>query len=248
MTIRLLQLSDCHLQEDPEHQYRGINPEENLQRCLAAALAWEPDALLFSGDLVDQACKASYQRLNHYIGNLDIPTLAFPGNHDDPDLMQRFLTAENITQSNHWVLNDWQIVWLDSNIRQQPHGELSAEKLLPLQQMDSTKAAILALHHQPVSVGTPWIDRFKLTNPELLWNELAQVEHTIKAITWGHIHHGWQSRKVINDQAISLYGAPSTSACARPGCEEFELDIRGPRLRWMLLDKNGQHSSGLLSV
>ncbi len=248
MSLRLLQLSDCHLQSDPTDGYRGIDPELNLQRILRTAREWQPEALVLSGDLADHATTNTYQRLNDYIAELKLPVMAFPGNHDDFSLMQTALTDSAFTWLNPWVIDGWQLVWLDSNLAERPEGELDASKLAVLDNIDPELPTLLFLHHQPVEVGTPWIDRFKLTNPQLLWQWLSTHTHQIQAIAWGHIHHGWVGEKMINDRPIQLLGAPSTSACAMPGCIEFELDLRGPRMRWFNLLDSGQIQTGLLSV
>lgn len=248
MSLRLIQFSDCHLQHDPSHDYRGINPEQHLQRVLHAASEWEPDALVLSGDLADQATEQAYQRLNQYIAKLQIPALAFPGNHDHLPLMQTTLTDPTFQWTNPWVVNGWQLVWLDSNIQGDPAGELDEEKLQTLESINKQLPTILFLHHQPVEVGTPWIDRFRLRNPDILWDWLASHPHNIQAVAWGHIHHGWSGQQVINRQTIQLYGAPSASACVVPGSEEFVLDPRGPRMRWFNLLDSGEIQTGLLSV
>lgn len=248
MSLRLLQLSDCHLQSNPADSYRGIDPELNLQRILHSALEWQPDAMVLSGDLADHATTGTYQRLNDYIAELKVPVMAFPGNHDDFALMQTALTDSVFTWHNPWVVGGWQLVWLDSNLAEKPEGELDAKKLAVLDDIDPELPTLLFLHHQPIEVGTPWIDRFKLKNPELLWQWLSTHTHNIQAIGWGHIHHGWINDKMINDRLIQLLGAPSTSACAMPGCTEFELDLRGPRMRWFNLLDSGQLQTGLLSV
>ncbi len=248
MSLRLLQLSDCHLKIDPADNYRGINPEFNLGRVLKATADWQPDALILSGDLAEHATEEVYQRLNGWIAPLQIPAMAFPGNHDDFAMMQKTLTDQVFVWHNPWIINGWQLVWLDSNLPQQPAGDLDQKKLSVLDTIDPKLPTILSLHHQPVAVGTPWIDRFKLQNPELLWHWLESHPHSIKAIAWGHIHHGWHGEKLIGNHRIQLLGAPSASACAVPGCEEFKLDTRGPRARWFNLSDDGVVNTGLLGV
>ncbi len=248
MRLRIIQLSDCHLQTDPSHDYRGINPEINLQRCLQAAADWEPDALILSGDLADHATATAYQRLNEQLAALQLPTLALPGNHDDFALLRQQLCDSVFVWQNPWLINGWQLVWLDSNLPQRPEGGLDQDKLKVLEKLDPEIPALLCLHHQPVAVGTPWIDRFKLNNPQLLWDWLGSHPHAIRAIAWGHIHHGWNGIQTIGEQTIPLFGAPATSACVMPGSEEFVLDPRGPRMRWFDLLDSGAVRSGLLSL
>ncbi len=247
MSLRLLQLSDCHLQPHPRLSYRGIDPDLNLQRMLHTACAWQPDRLVFSGDLAEQAVPEVYQRLDDLLQPLDIPVLAFPGNHDDPELLHRHLRASVFDHRNPQRHGGWQLLWLDSNVAGQPHGMLDTTRLEVLSKLDPQPPTLLFMHHQPVLVGTPWIDRFSCQDTDVLWQWLEQHPHNIRAICFGHIHHGWQGEKRIGDRRIVLLGAPSTAACVIPGSSRFVLDTRGPRLRWLILHANGQLRTGLLS-
>jgi len=247
MSLRLLQLSDCHLQPDPADSYRSINPQQNLHRMLALADDWQPDRLVLSGDLVERAQSSVYQRLNDMLQQTGLPVLAFPGNHDDPDLLREHLQAPVFEHNNPQVHGGWQLVWIDSNVPQQPHGELDNDRLAVLSDLDPALPTLLFMHHQPVAVGTPWIDRFACHDSEVLWQWLQQHEHNVRAICFGHIHHGWQGEQQIGERRIPLYGAPSTSACVIPGSEKFTLDVRGPRVRWLQLADDGRLRTGLLS-
>lgn len=247
MTLRLLQLSDCHLQPDPEQSYRGIMPEQNLQRMLALVRQWQPDRLVLSGDLVERAQAQVYQRLNDLLQETGIPVLAFPGNHDDADMLRAQLNAPVFDHTNPQQHGDWQLVWLDSNVAGQPHGTLDANRLEVLSKLDPQVPTLLFMHHQPVLVGTPWIDRFACRDSELLWQWLQQHPHNVRAICFGHIHHGWQGEQLIGERRIPLLGAPSTAACVMPGSDSFVLDVRGPRLRWLQLGPGDRLRTGLLS-
>ncbi len=247
MTVRLLQLSDCHLLANAADCYRGINPEQHLQKMLSAALNWQPDLLVLSGDLVECAQPQVYQRLNRFIDALSVRTMAFPGNHDDGEMLRRHLDAAVFDHDNPLRCGAWQLVWIDSNVAGQPHGELSADKLAVLNHIDPQAPTLLFMHHQPDLVGTPWIDRYTCRNPELLWHWLQQHEHTVRAICFGHIHHAWRGERTINQRSIALLGAPSSSACVVPGSSEFVLDVRGPRGRWLQLADAGTVHTGLLS-
>jgi len=247
MTVRLLQLSDCHLQPDTSETYRGINPHQHLQRLLSVARDWQPDLLVLSGDLVERAQAQVYQRLNDLLQQTGIPVLAFPGNHDDPDMLRAQLQAPVLDHSNPQQHGDWQLAWLDSNVPGQPHGMLDAQRLGVLSALDPELPTLLFMHHQPVPVGTPWIDRFACRNSEVLWQWLQHQPHNVHAICFGHIHHGWQGVQQIGEHSIGLYGAPSTSACVIPGSEHFTLDVRGPRMRWLQLGPGECLRTGLLS-
>ena len=67
--FRLAQISDCHLSADPDKPYRGLRADTGLEAVIAATARWQPDAVLVTGDLSEDASESSYQRL---AGHLDL--------------------------------------------------------------------------------------------------------------------------------------------------------------------------------
>ena len=86
-TIRIAQVTDCHLPADPRQGYRGINPYKKLQSLLQKVKDIKPDLLLASGDLSEDGSRQSYEALRQFLEPLDVPVLALPGNHDDSELL-----------------------------------------------------------------------------------------------------------------------------------------------------------------
>lgn len=68
----ILQISDCHLLEDPEATLSGINTTQSLQQVLKHAFEQhgKADLILVTGDLAQEPCQSSYQRLFSALQNI----------------------------------------------------------------------------------------------------------------------------------------------------------------------------------
>ena len=83
----LAQISDLHV-DLPGKKLAG---RVDTAACLARAVAQierlrpQPDVLLITGDLVNQARAEEYVHLRELLSPIRIPTFVIPGNHDDRD-------------------------------------------------------------------------------------------------------------------------------------------------------------------
>jgi Icc protein len=243
--FRLVQISDCHLPVSADTPYRGLRADTGLEQVLAAVADWQADALLVTGDLSEDASEASYQRLAARIADLNIPVMAIPGNHDLPVLMQRYFPQGPYAShpgSTAVQIDGWQVLLLDSARPGRIDGRIDTQQLEHLESLlQSGVPALLALHHQPVVIGSPWIDKYRLEQPEALLEFVAAHEE-IKAVLWGHVHQ-------VFDQRVGtarFMAAPSTAANSLPGRERFTHDPAGAACRWLELFADGRLETGIL--
>ena len=168
---KIVQISDCHVAADRRADYRGLNADRALASQLPVIRRWQPDLILASGDVSEDASPASYGRVAAALCSIVAPVLALPGNHDDPAVMRRYF------QQGPWVgplfsaARGWKLVLLDSTARGEIGGSLPRDHLAALKaglKRSASEHIMVALHHQPVPVGSPWIDRYALKNPEWL--------------------------------------------------------------------------------
>ena len=235
--IRIAQISDCHLPADPRQAYRGINPHDNLKALLKKVRAKKPDLILASGDLSEDGSRISYDRLQSYFASLDTPVLALPGNHDNAELLAEVFPGspvDTIAISKH---GPWYIVRLNSCLPGKPEGRLSEKALLELEKFlqDSVQFHVLiALHHQPILMNSPWIDKYRLLEPEAF---LALVDQNpnVKVLTWGHVHQVFTGER----NGTAMLGNPSSAINGLPGAQKFTADILGPACRWLELGADG---------
>jgi Icc protein len=243
-TLKLIQISDCHLSAERGADYRGQNADRNLDSVLQVARAWDPDLVLVTGDISEDASAASYARVAVMLGTFGSPLLVLPGNHDDPSVMRRHF--HNGPWGGPFVkeMGDWLLVLLDSSAPGKISGVLSQQMLEKLDQQlrgSDAKFILIALHHQPVPVGAPWIDKYALEEPQRLFHHIDR-DRRVRCISWGHVHHDFQQTR----NGATLLGAPSAVANSLPRTERFTLDLEGPSCRWLELGSDGKVETGLL--
>ena len=131
--LRLVQFTDPHLYGSESESLRGVPTLPALRAALAQARArdWPPDALLVTGDIV-QDDAGGYAHFRQVFGGLGLPVLCLPGNHDEPEAMRRELARAPFVLDEFFDLGRWRIVLLDSCIPGAASGAISAPSLAAL--------------------------------------------------------------------------------------------------------------------
>lgn len=237
-TAKLIQLTDCHLSAGRDTVYKGVNPYRTLARVCdyVRERHGDADALLLTGDLSHDGSVESYRLLNELVARTGLPARALPGNHDDWPALRGTLSLPIVTDRT-LRLDGWEILLAHSNVEGQVEGRLSDDELAWLGERLARPAApaqLLAVHHQPLPVGSPWMDRVGLVNGERLF-ELAGGDSRLKVIVHGHAHQVSLARR----GNIACYGTPSTWRQFTPGSPELRMDFLPPALRVLRLGGNG---------
>lgn len=127
-SVRLLQVTDMHLQQDPTTLMRGENVERRFQHVMQHIEGETADLLLLTGDLTHHA-PAAYDRLALSLQDLPFPSCWLPGNHDLIDEMARF----SALGYNRKVVEQgaWRVILLDSTASPDGKGggSLATEEL-----------------------------------------------------------------------------------------------------------------------
>jgi len=244
--LRILQVSDCHVSASPRADYRGVNPDENLRSLLPVLRRWQPELVLLTGDVSEDASPAAYGRVSAMLGTLGAPVLALPGNHDDPAVMQRYFPSGPWRGPFAHSGKGWQLILLDSAVSGQISGALNTEDLERLElslRRSSPGFALVVLHHHPVPMNAPWIDRYPLERPETFF-ELVDRFPGVRGVVWGHVHQAFESAR----DGVLMLGGPSTAANSLPKTMEFTRDLSGPACRWLELGGNGAIRTGVTSA
>ena len=241
--IRLVQFSDCHVQGTPGAVYRGVDSRQTLAECLAVVRSYGPDLLIGTGDLSEDYSEASYHYLKHVLTPVGCPFLTLPGNHDDASSQQRIMVHCPVDRALVHDVGSWRLVLLNSAVSGEVPGSLSREMLSSLETALGSRPGPKAvfLHHQPLPVGSPWIDRYALKHPERLW-EVLDAASDIQLVAWGHIHQPFTAVR----NKVRLLGSPSTAVNSLPGREKLTPDPRGPACRWLELADDGSFETGVL--
>lgn len=243
MGLKIIQISDCHLPADPATPYREQNADANLSAVWKKALEWKPHLVLLTGDMSEDGSEASYDRLGAML-KADVPILAIPGNHDKPELLRQYFPIGPWEGPLGWKDDTWAIVLTDSTVRGRVSGRFSAEALEQLRagmtesEMDHL---LVALHHQPIPVDAPWIDKYPLEDAGAFL-DVIDAEPRVRCVIWGHIHHHF----AVDRGGVLMLGAPSTAANSLARAARFELDPAGPACRTLVLSRDGTVAYGQL--
>lgn len=242
--IRILQLSDTHLGQNPGYELLGMDTDHSLGQVLRLADTLpEPDIFLFSGDISNNAYAEAYERLYALMdGRSNVVWL--PGNHDSVEAMKAVC-------GERWYrprleLGDWQLVSLDSSVAHTPRGTLAQSQLDFLQrQLDEhpDKHTLVALHHHVLPVGCEWLDEQLLSN-QAEFLELVSAYPQVKAVTCGHVH---QARDV-EYQGTRFLSTPSTCIQFAQHSADFLVSSEAPGLRWLELHPDGRIETGIHRV
>ena len=242
-SILIAQITDCHLPADPQQKYRGINPHRNLKTLLKKVRRLKPDLLLATGDLSEDGSKASYLALQKFFKPFGVPVLALPGNHDDAGLLAEIFPGsptDKISVSEH---GPWQIIRLNSSLPGKPEGRLSEEMLAELEGLldkNQQRSSLIALHHQPIAIDSPWIDKYPLIEPQAFL-QIVDQHPNVKAVIWGHVHQVFETDR----NRTAMLGSPSSAINGLPGAKKFIPDPMGPAYRWLELKEDGTLLTGV---
>ena len=242
--FRIIQISDTHLFAEAEQVLLGVKTQQSFD-AVVKLLKSEPlpDLIILSGDLAQDGSQATYLRLADQLKELPVPIYYVVGNHDDPDNLNAVYPLENITHHRHIVLKDWHLILLSSYKAGAVEGYLDKTQLSFLEhclQMYPEHHAIVVCHHQPVPVGSAWLDRLGLTNAADLWAVLNHFPH-VRTVLFGHVHQEHEGEK----NGIRYYSVPSTCIQFKPNSAKFALDKLPPGYRWIELFSDGTLKTGI---
>ena len=207
--IRIIHVTDCHLQASADDLFKEVNPEQRLSVVLEDVRATYPcpEVLLLTGDLAHHGYSGAYRRLKLYTEGMAAAVRWIPGNHDDASKMLEYpsLSGKLLVQGR------WCVILLDSTAEPDGvgGGTLSDEQLCYLDEMAAEHPdhfILIALHHPPVKVGSRWQDNIMLANAEAFWAQVASYKN-LKLVLCGHLH---QAHHILQD-GVSILVTPATA-------------------------------------
>lgn len=234
--VRILQITDTHLFAGETDTLLGINTLNSYHAVLDAIAKQQlpADLIAATGDLVQDQTTRAYQRFTDGIARLPAPCVWLPGNHDYQPSMAKELAAAGISSSKQVLLGEqWQILLLDSQVQGVPHGELSDDQIIWLDNclaQQPGRHTVVMLHHHPLTSGCTWLDQHSLRNSHMLAEVLTRYQN-IEAILCGHIHQDMD----VMWNGIRILATPSTCVQFKPHCTNFTLDTAAPGWRYLEL-------------
>lgn len=244
-SIRIVHVTDLHLMADADATFFGTRTAETAERVFGAIreMAPAPDLVVATGDLASDGDPESYRRLRTLTDSLPCPARCALGNHD---VRRSFRAAwegqsmpDDAPLSYAFDFVGLQVILLDTSVPGEEGGHLGPDQIAWLEKELAAAAAlpkVIFLHHHPVEIGSPWMDRMMLSNPDDLFRTLGPAKETMLGIFFGHVHHDFETKW----EGVPLFGTRPTSLTFTPRTEQFVpseeppgyriIDIRDGRL------------------
>lgn len=223
----LAQISDLHIKRPGALAYRRVDTAAYLARCVAAlnALQPRPDAVIVTGDLVDQGDPEQYAHLKTLLAPLAIPYFLLVGNHDDrAALRAAFPERAELHRDGTFIqyaadLGPLRLIALDSLVPGHSAGTLCDARLAWLAaQLDDAagKPTVVALHHPPFACGIGHMDELRLEpSAAARLATLIAAYPNVERVMCGHVHRSMFVR----------FGGTIASAVPAPA-HQVALDLR----------------------
>ena len=219
---------------------RGVVTAVTFSRVIEHACAHQdpPQAILATGDLVQDETRGGYERFREALQDIGVPVYCIAGNHDSPSIMAEVLSAAPFQVGGRIDRDDWTLLLLSSFSPGDDGGVISAADLAGLRddlvELRGRHVA-LAIHHHPVPMGSHWLDGVALRNGDQLM-DIVSHSSNVRAVLWGHVH---QASDRLRD-GVRLISTPATCAQFLPNSDSFALDSRPPGYRWIDLYADGR--------
>ncbi|MER1967419.1 metallophosphoesterase [Castellaniella sp. GW247-6E4] len=262
-SIVVVQVTDPHLYEDPSGCLLGVQTDASLRGVLRHIIEYQPDIglLLATGDISQDGSLAAQQRFLRLAADVPAPLRGLPGNHDAG---QAFHQAWGEQADPVKDIGRWRLIMLDTRVPGSNAGRLAEaqlELLLSAAQEAHDKHILVALHHNPIAMGSAWLDTMTIANASALFDILERLPR-VRALLWGHVHQEYDGFHECADRAgrqspgvrpparrgLRLLSTPSTCVQFTPGSRTFSLDSAAPGYRWLVLHPDGRLDTGVSRV
>ncbi len=223
----IIQLSDLHLFSEDDATLFQATPNRNFYKIIEniknAHLV--PDLFLLTGDLSQDESKESYKKIANVLSDFNLPIYWIPGNHDNLEAMQTiFNNCINFQRGSNLKLKYFDLIFLNTKLENSDNGYLTDSELNFLEECAkyavlNGKKIIIVMHHHPVAVGTPLLDKFILNNSDSFF-EVAEKINEKHLVICGHVHGNYH----IEYGKTEIEAAPATCFQWPVGTTTLEIE------------------------
>lgn len=238
------QITDLHVRVPGDRLDGRVDTGAFLERAVARlnALVPRPDFVLITGDLVDRGNEAEYAHFRRLLEPLAMPARLALGNHDNREAFRA-----GFPDLGYWDpgepfvqyaldLGAVRLLVLDTLDQGRSSGALCGRRLDWLAERlaeDRTTPTVVAMHHPPIPVGLPGLDRLRLLEGAERFATLVATAPNVERVLAGHLHRPVTARfagtvlDVMPGAAHQVHLDPEGSAPLRLVLEPPVLQLHG---------------------
>lgn len=193
--MKFIHLSDTHILAHDDYS-RHPDGAATLRKVIGEINKYHSDAeiCVITGDITHHGHTEQYEQAVAILGELAIPYILIPGNHDDRTAFKAAFPETPVDPNgfiNHAApFGGVRFVMMDSIVPGAHHGTLCENRLGWLRdELAAHKGTptFLFMHHPPFEMGLPFMDTIRLdTDHELA--EIVKANPQIKHMFFGHLH------------------------------------------------------------
>ncbi len=218
---------------------RGVNTYETFAAIIERINngTRRPDAVIATGDLVQDETRRGYERFRDVMSNMGVPIHCVPGNHDSPRIMAEILNVAPFRFCGHAIYENWCLIMLNTTVRLDDAGRLAANQLEFLEHTLASHPdhhVLIGIHHHPIPMGSLWLDGINLRNSEDFLDTIDR-HRNVRGVVWGHVHQASDRDR----NGVRMLSTPSTGSQFLPDSDTFKVDSKPPGYRWLDLMPNG---------
>ena len=197
--MRFAHVSDLHMDvhgvASPDHGLTANNVTSAIAQDLTA-ISDALDLIVISGDLTERADAETFAAFEQMLGDIGLPLIVVPGNHDGPAGMHAYSAFSEKFAS--WDITNRVVeiagarfLGLDTCIEDVTEGALEDEGLALLADeiaRDADSSLVSVMHHPPLVLGLQRFDGFcRLDGRERLMKILGAAQDRVIILS-GHVH------------------------------------------------------------
>jgi 3',5'-cyclic-AMP phosphodiesterase len=250
-----IQITDHHLMESEDTLREGFCPGHALRmvmRHISDNVADKADFIISTGDLVEPDTDATYQCAVKLLGikasavlpgpqkiNVEglynYPMYFLPGNHDDREMMTRYLFSKSESPGLYnftFVHKGVQFVFMDWGPESKAFFFPETRKFLA-KALQADLPSVIACHQHVKRIGSRWLDDFLADNLDEFWNVVADpgVKEKVLGILCGHVHITYEEEY----KGIPILGLRST-AYPFAKTDEIQIILAPPHYRFIRIE------------
>lgn len=194
MTLQIVQISDTHISKDFPAR------TQDLENCVQTinAMPTQPALVIHTGDVSHDGLSEEYHIAKQQLDKLRSPYFVMAGNRDNrTELLSTFADNSYNLANHEWIQYSVEhlstrLIMVDTVSTQSNKGLLCEQRMNHLEAMlnaDTTKPAVLFLHHPPYeATGIPDPYQYEDWNDVTRLSDLLKRFNNVKTMYCGHVH------------------------------------------------------------